>query len=288
MARTLITDWKRIGRSGPTLDGRVIPPEAIDQCAKNYDKELFCALIWPEHLRFVNLGKVEALRSAGNNEGGRDLFARLAPNDFYLASVKADQKLFTSMELTDNFRQTGEFYLVGLGATDDPASAATSEILFHVEPKQSQLMAEPVEMLSHQFDAQESKPSIFQRLAAAFSSPTEDLDMADKTALEQMQGQIDALRDEFKALQKPPTAPNAAPEGGESEIARLTALFSALDARVAAIEKPAQPAAEKTAVDAIAAKIEKLSADLEAALKEVPGTKPPEHFGSVDELAEYV
>ena len=128
--RVLRTDFKRIGRSGPTVDGRMINEKMIDEMAASYDKSLFTALIWPEHQRYANYGTVEALRAEDNDEGGRDLFAVLSPNSFYIGSNQYGQKLFTSMEVIPDFRKTGKAYLGGLGATDDPASAATSEVRF--------------------------------------------------------------------------------------------------------------------------------------------------------------
>jgi hypothetical protein len=103
---------------------------ALQQAAKNYNQSLFTALVWPEHSRAYNMGKVDSLRAAANVEGGTDLLARIAPNDYYLNANNAGQKLFTSMELIPNFRDTKEWYLSGLAATDSPASAATSEMRF--------------------------------------------------------------------------------------------------------------------------------------------------------------
>lgn len=44
--------------------------------------------------------------------------------------VKKGQKLFTSMEVSTKFADTGKAYLVGLGATDDPASLGTEMLAF--------------------------------------------------------------------------------------------------------------------------------------------------------------
>jgi hypothetical protein len=132
MTTTLSTDWLRIGRSGDTVDGRVIPAQALTQAAETYNPELFTALIWLEHMRMGgHLGKVLALKSAPNDEGGVDLFAKLSPNRNYLAANNIYQEgWFSSMELTSNFRKTEKWYLTGLGATNEPASVATTEIRF--------------------------------------------------------------------------------------------------------------------------------------------------------------
>ncbi len=44
--------------------------------------------------------------------------------------VKKGQKLFTSMEVSPKFADTGKAYLVGLAATDDPASLGTEMLTF--------------------------------------------------------------------------------------------------------------------------------------------------------------
>lgn len=47
-----------------------------------------------------------------------------------MALVKKGQKLFTSMEVSPKFADTGKAYLVGLAATDDPASLGTEMLAF--------------------------------------------------------------------------------------------------------------------------------------------------------------
>jgi molybdopterin converting factor small subunit len=201
MARDLTTGWKRIGRSGPAVDGRVIKPEMIEQAAANYNKDLFTALIWPEHFRYINLGTVEELRAADNEEGGKDLFAKISPNQFYLQANSAGQKLFTSMELTPDFRKTGQWYLTGLGATDDPASAATTEMRLSASAKPGVFLAKAVEHADHTFNDQ-SEPSFLKKIAAAlFTNPTfEDEDMAENAEFKKLKADMDALQQKFAAL----------------------------------------------------------------------------------------
>jgi len=164
MPKNLKTDWKRIGRSGPTVDGRVIEPEALNQAAKNYDKKLFSAVINYEHANWLNLGSVEALRSEANTEGGVDLFAIIAPNDIYLSLNRDGQKVHTSMELDFDFRNTGEAYLKGLAATDRPASAATTQMAFSSEQKTTLLVSSYTESAIQKFNDEtndEQAPSWF-------------------------------------------------------------------------------------------------------------------------------
>jgi hypothetical protein len=327
MARDLTTGWKRIGRSGPAVDGREIKPEMIVQAAANYNKDLFTALIWPEHFRYINLGTVEELRAADNEEGGKDLFAKISPNQFYLQANSAGQKLFTSMELTPDFRKTGQWYLTGLGATDDPASAATTEMRLSATAKPGVFLAKAVEHAEHEFNDQ--KPGFLSKLAAAlFTNPTfEDEDMAENAELKKLKADMEALQQKFAAL-KPGDGDKPGeqkPVGNEEEqfnklVDRLGASiaekfglkeqpkpnpedeqFNKLLGRLsAALEEKfgKNPAGEGDKgdkgdkggedVQALQAQFKALSDKLNAALKEQPGTKAGEHFGANEKPEDYM
>lgn len=125
-----ITDWKKIGQSGPTIDGRTINPEWLTQAAENYGPDTYTAMIWPDHSRWYgNYGQVRELKT--EQEGNIvSLYARLQPNTWLLDLNRQDQNLFTSMELDPDFADTGKCYLVGLGVTDEPASLGTHELMF--------------------------------------------------------------------------------------------------------------------------------------------------------------
>jgi hypothetical protein len=130
MPDTFTTDWKKIGQSGPTMDGREIEPQWLLDAAETYDPSTYTAVLWIDHFRFYgNMGKVVELKT--EQDGNIvSLFARLQPNEFLLSWNKDKQKLFTSMELTPNFAKSGKCYLSGLGVTDIPASLGTTELHF--------------------------------------------------------------------------------------------------------------------------------------------------------------
>lgn len=131
----LFTELVRIGTSGATTDGRIIKPEWLTACAKNYNPELFTAMINWEHRPltwFGNLGKVVSLEARpGKDEGAVELFAVLAPNEHLVEQNKQGQSLFTSMEINLEFADTGQPYLSGLAVTDNPASLGTQELRFN-------------------------------------------------------------------------------------------------------------------------------------------------------------
>lgn len=129
MAGNLVTDWLCIGTSGPTADGREILVEMVADAAETYSESFYSALIWPEHERYINYGLVKEVKL--EKEGDvYQLFAKVAPNDWYRYSNDYGQRLFFSMELTPDFAGSGKWYLSGLGATDSPASIGTSQAKF--------------------------------------------------------------------------------------------------------------------------------------------------------------
>lgn len=58
------------------------------------------------------------------------LKARITPNRFLLEANKAGQKLFTSIDVGENYMGTGRFYLRALTVTDTPASIHTTRLQF--------------------------------------------------------------------------------------------------------------------------------------------------------------
>lgn len=277
--RVLVTDWKCIGRSGPTVDGRVIDKQFIVDMAANYDKTLFTALIWPEHQRWFNMGSVEQLKAVDNSEGGKDLFAIVSPNEYYLNANAAGQKMFTSMEITVDFRKTGKAYLTGLGATDDPASAATTEIRLSQKAQLGGvIISNAVEMFSKQFE-ETVKQSLAERLLEFFTSNPNflnnphqgDNDMADKAAIEKLSAELAELKTLFAAAN--PDIPKTAQDDP----------YQVLLSKVEALEKQiADKAAEKPEVKpdefkALAEKLELFAKKLDDALKEQPGTTHGEY-----------
>lgn len=130
---TVKTKRFRIGVEGATTDGREIQREWLEQMAVSYNPAVYTALINLEHIKsyhpdstFNRYGKVTALFAEEITEGplaGKmALYADVEPTESLVELVKKGQKLFTSMEVSPKFADTGKAYLVGLAATDDPAS----------------------------------------------------------------------------------------------------------------------------------------------------------------------
>ncbi|SOB60544.1 Capsid scaffolding [Pseudodesulfovibrio profundus] len=158
MPNTFITDWKKIGQSGPTMDGREIEGQWLLDAADTYDPDTYTAVIWIDHFRFHgSFGKVVALK-AEEKDGIVSLYAKLQPNEWLLSQNKNKQKLFTSMELTPDFAKTGKCYLTGLAVTDIPASLGTSELHFsHRKQNPDNFLVDGVELGDLQEELSESE-----------------------------------------------------------------------------------------------------------------------------------
>ncbi|QGH30814.1 GPO family capsid scaffolding protein [Kluyvera intermedia] len=177
----------RIGVEGATTDGREIQRDWLVQMAASYNPAVYTAQINLEHLKsylpdstFNRYGTVSALVAEeikdGALAGKMALYADVAPTDALVALVKKGQKLFTSMEVSPQFADTGKAYLVGLAATDDPASLGTEMLTFSATATHNPLAnrkLNPENLFSAAtetvIELEESQPNLFARVTALFS-----------------------------------------------------------------------------------------------------------------------
>lgn len=132
--------WFRIAVAGDTTDGREIQADWIIQMAANYDLNTYGARINMEHFRsvfpdgmFGAYGDVLALKTEKVTIDGEEkdaLFAQIEPTQSLIELNKKKQKVYTSIEVDDNFANKGSAYLVGLAVTDSPASLGTEMLQF--------------------------------------------------------------------------------------------------------------------------------------------------------------
>lgn len=145
------SNWFRIATAGDTTDGREIQAEWIIQMAQNYNPQTYGARINLEHIRgifpdgvFGAYGDVLALKTEKvtlNGEEKDALFAQIKPTESLIALNKKGQKVYTSMEVDDNFAKTGSAYLIGLAITDSPASLGTEMLAFAAGAQNNPLTA---------------------------------------------------------------------------------------------------------------------------------------------------
>lgn len=140
----------RVGVEGATTDGRTIERAWLEQMAESYNPQVYTALINLEHIKgytpdspFRRFGTVDKLDAEeitdGPLKGKMALYAWITPSADLVAYTRNLQKLFTSMEINPSFADTGKAYLVGLAATDDPASLGTEMLQFSASAKSNPL-----------------------------------------------------------------------------------------------------------------------------------------------------
>lgn len=189
MPRSLVSYWKRVAVSGPTVDGREITPQELRDIAETYKPSRYTAVIWAEHERcWGSHGTVFAVRLVEDDpeleEGQVALEAQLKPNDKLLWLNDQGEKLFTSIEIWPNFANTGKAYLTGLAVTDEPASLGTQELYFSRRSNKATYYAASVELGQLRDDEPDSTDTkglinalttFFKRFAteAATTTPTQ-------------------------------------------------------------------------------------------------------------------
>lgn len=128
------TDWRVIGVSGETADGRTILAKELQEMAEQYDPEIYGARINLEHMIFLfpdfagGYGDVIELKAEpwAKDETKTALLAKLNITDSLQKLWDSGQKIYTSMEITPRFADTKKAYLTGLAITDTPASLGTT------------------------------------------------------------------------------------------------------------------------------------------------------------------
>lgn len=180
----------RIGVEGATTDGRTIERAWLDQMAASYNPQVYTALINLEHIKgytpdspFRRFGTVDKLEAEeitdGPLKGKMALYAWITPSDDLVAYTRKLQKLFTSMEVNTSFADTGKAYLIGLAATDDPASLGTEMLQFSASANSNplagrkqnpeNLFTAAEETLIEWEEVQGEKTSLFARVTAMFT-----------------------------------------------------------------------------------------------------------------------
>lgn len=146
MERTpLITEFVCVATAGRTADGREITAQSLQEMAEQYDPKFYTANLWLEHYRWRNFGQVTELEA--REEGGKTkLYARLSPTVEMIERNRQGQGLFTSIEISPNFGDTGKAYLIGLGITDSPASTGTTQLMFSRIGSDSVQVSDPIKL----------------------------------------------------------------------------------------------------------------------------------------------
>ncbi|WP_215407040.1 GPO family capsid scaffolding protein [Janthinobacterium sp. JC611] len=203
----------RVATEGATTDGRNIDRATIEQIAASYNPKTYGARIWLEHIRgilpdsqFKAYGDVIAVKAEEvDTDNGKKLalFAQIEPTPELVAINKAKQKLYSSLEISPDFADTGLPYLVGLGVTDSPASLGTDALKFSASRKQhnSNLFTAGVEVeLAFDEPAGVKLADAVKNLLARFSTKTsgDAAQFADiNEAVQELAGHVVTVSDNY-------------------------------------------------------------------------------------------
>ncbi|MBN3864641.1 capsid scaffolding protein [Pseudomonas frederiksbergensis] len=301
MPRSLVSYWKRVATSGPTVDGREILPQELRDIAETYAPSKYTAVIWCEHERWSGShGTVFAVRlveEADDLEPGQiALEAQLKPNQKLLWLNDQGEKLFSSIEIWPNFAGTGKAYLTGLAVTDQPASLGTQELYFSQRTNKATYYAASVELGA----LNEEKPqgelaklatmitSLFKRFAVeqpaasdTTDTPTESkppMDEATATALKALLAQLLVVAAGIQAVIEP-----AAEEAPEPDQAPIDDVQSAVDDIVTTAEQEREFSRQGNSNKAVLKSLAELQKQFNTLVNTPKGRDLPRTTGAADQ-----
>ncbi|WP_300674110.1 GPO family capsid scaffolding protein [Desulfoluna sp.] len=231
MPSSLVTDWKCVATSGPTVDGREIQPQWLTDMAETYNPGTYTAKIWIDHMRYTAYGSVRELKAEKGDDAVK-LYAKISPSRSLLQMNQVwEEYLHFSIEVTEDFAGTGKTYLSGLAMTDSPASLGTDEMRFSKMKGReftARYAGERVPDLSKEFTHDEERltMSFFKKLFRAFKDETNEDETGDdpmnteqfnavKGTLDATQQSVAGLAESMQTFMKTFKTPPA--EGGKGE-----------------------------------------------------------------------
>ncbi|HHK6004210.1 TPA: GPO family capsid scaffolding protein [Neisseria subflava] len=274
------TDWRVIGVSGETADGRTILAKELQEMADQYDPEIYGARINLEHMNFLfpdfagGYGDVVELKAEpwAKDETKTALLAKLNITESLQKLWDSGQKIYTSMEITPRFADTKKAYLTGLAITDTPASLGTTANYTAAKNKAEEKI----------FTAY--RPTETQEIAMTKPQDSNQAENQDKPLTEEhAEGVFSRLFDKYFGKKEPeqqetpainPEQPSEPKDGqqikqdGWDGFSKAAQLIEKLDEKIEA---------QQTEYNALRAEFDKFKADIEAA----PYTgQRQEHSGS--------
>lgn len=243
--------WLRVAVEGATTDKREIKRSWLEQAAKNFNQATYGARIWLEHYRsllpdspFKAYGDVVALKTEEVEVAGVKklaLFAQLEPSNELIALNKAKQKIYTSIEIDENFADSGEAYMVGIAVTDSPASLGTDVLAFSAEKPESSpfrdrhysatsMFTAAIEA-NLEFEEVADQVGLFSSLKTAISdlvSKGKDKDGRDATSFKELGEALEGLVTFVTQQQERATKTDAALTSLTQKLEQITTDFTAL------------------------------------------------------------
>ncbi|WP_417790775.1 GPO family capsid scaffolding protein [Terasakiella pusilla] len=283
--------WFKVATAGPTVDGREIKEQWIDEMAETYDTDEYTASIFEDHISwFGNYGQVTAVKAEKDSKGRLCLFTKVKPNARLLEKNKDGQKLFTSIQVTENFADTDKAYLTHLAITDTPASLGTDRLEFSAGNETKKLFAqgEAVTIEFNTFSDEElaaeveKRPGFFKRFFST-NSPEQENDDMNKADLEKLQTQFNQLSEQVAALSGTKGDEETPPDSTDysAEIDQLKSKIETLE------QENGEYKTQLEGVDQLKANFAELETAFKEAMKDA-GTPPPPSKGDSEENFEIV
>ncbi|WP_349616212.1 GPO family capsid scaffolding protein [Azotobacter salinestris] len=253
MKKKFRSKWFRVAVEGATTDGRQIERSWLVDAAETYNPNTYGARVWLEHFRslladspFKAYGDVVALKTEEVDVAGVKklaLFAQIEPTADLVEMVnKAKQKIFTSIEITPKFADSGRAYLSGLAVTDTPASLGTEMLTFSAQnPDASPLKARKqhadnlftaAEEAALEFEEVEDKPGVgaalFARVQELLKGGKEKTD----TEFAQIGQAVEAIAEHVKQQAEAFAVEQRTTAELRTQLQQLSADFAALKAQL--------------------------------------------------------
>lgn len=273
------TDWRVIGVSGETADGRTISAKELQEMADQYDPEIYGARINLEHMNFLfpdfagGYGDVIELKAEpwAKDETKTALLAKLNITESLQKLWDSGQKIYTSMEITPRFADTKKAYLTGLAITDTPASLGTTANYTAAKTKAE-------EKIFTAYRQTETQETAMTKPQDNNQDSNQDSNQADNTVKplteEHAESVFSRLFDKyFGKKEKPETIPENTPEttdqaGDSQDYAKsedLEAMRQKYSQAAQIIEKLDEKIeAQQTEYNALRTEFDKFKADIEA------------------------
>lgn len=274
------TDWRVIGVSGETADGRTILAKELQEMAEQYDPEIYGARINLEHLNFLfpdfagGYGDVVELKAEpwAKDETKTALLAKLNITESLQKLWDSGQKIYTSMEITPRFADTNKAYLTGLAITDTPASLGTTANYTAAKTKAE-------EKIFTAYRQTETQEIAMTKPQDSNQDSNKDSNQADNTVKPLTEEHAESIFSRlfakyFGKKEKPETIPENTPEttgqaGDSQDYAKseeLDAMRQKYSQAAQIIEKLDEKIeAQQTEYNALRAEFDKFKAEIEAA-----------------------
>ncbi|WP_417552074.1 GPO family capsid scaffolding protein [Marinomonas fungiae] len=284
--------WFKVATAGPTVDGREIKEQWIDEMAETYDTDEYTASIFEDHIAyFGNYGRVTKVKKEKDGKNRLCLFAKIEPNKRLIELNKEGQKLFTSIQVTENYAKTDKAYLTHLAITDTPASLGTSRLEFSTDSGENKKIFVSEEAVTLEFDQltddeleaeARKRPGFLSRIFSKHSPEQENDDMSN-AALEKLQTQFTQLSEQVAALSGKKGDEETPPDSAD-----YSQQIEELKGQIETLQKEnGEYKTKLEGFDQLQENFSKLQSDFNEALKDA-GTPPPPSKGDSEENFEIV